>query len=402
MSHPAALTLRSRRESRIRPGLDELRLALTSIGNPERSFRSILVVGTNGKGSTASLLESILRAHGLMTGLYTSPHLVRAEERIRVAGEMISEAELAARVASLDGHPELTYFETLTAAAFSHFAIRRVDVAVLEAGMGGSWDATRAASSEIAGLTNVGSDHQSWLGDTLAERARDKGRALAAARWAVLGSGVDDEAAAAAGAVHARLAGSVVTWDDTGGDGVRWRFPGGTALIDLAIVGDHQRHNLQLALALAACAVEAGWIDGLEPDRVQQAVEASRWPGRLTRHLIGGRSVLVDCAHNVEAARSLAAYLGGLDRRHNLLFSCLADKPVTAMAEILRPAVDRVAVCPLEDPRAMPVDRLAEAFPEATVAPDPLTGFRQLADPVVAAGSVRLAGHMIAASETAS
>ncbi len=399
MSVPAALTLRSRREGRIRPRLDELQQALASIRNPERAWRSILLVGTNGKGSTAAFLEAVLRAHGLTTGLYTSPHLVRVEERIRVAGRTISETELGRELNLLDSHPELTFFETLTAAAFHYFAEREVDVAVLEAGMGGSWDATRLAASEIAGLTNVGSDHQAWLGTELAERARDKGQALAAARWAVLGAGVDDAVARAANVAHARPAASFVIWSgDSDGRG-RWRYPGGEASIELGVAGGHQRHNLQLALALAACAVEAGWIPRLDADRVRRAIEGVRWAGRLTRHRIGGRTVLVDCAHNLEAARSLAAYLAGLDRRHNLLFSCLADKPVESMARVLRPAVDRVAVCPLGDARAMAVERLAEAFPDAVVAADPLTGLACLEDPVVAAGSIRLVGHLIGASQ---
>jgi dihydrofolate synthase/folylpolyglutamate synthase len=399
MSFPAALTLRARREGRIRPRLDELRRALAAVGDPQRALRSILIVGTNGKGSTAVLLDAILRAHGVTTGLYTSPHLVRVEERIRVMNETIPEADLARELAVLDAHPELTFFETLTAAAFAYFATRGVEVAVLEAGMGGSWDATRLAESEIAGLTNVGSDHRSWLGEAAAERARDKGQALAAARWAVFGDGVDADAARAAAVPHARRAASLVTWSPDR-DRCRWRFPGGDTIIDLPAAGGHQQHNLQLALALAVCAAEAGWIESLDGERVRRAIAGVSWPGRLTRHLIDGRSVLIDCAHNLEAAQSLASYLSSLERRHNLLFSCLADKPLDAMARTLRPVVDRVAVCPLDDPRAIPVERLAAVFPNAIVAEDPRAGFRQLADPVVAAGSIRLAGWLIGISES--
>ena len=154
---------------------------MAELGDPQKNFRSILVVGTNGKGSTAAMLEAVLRAHGVMTGLYTSPHLIRIEERVQLGGRLVSETELGRRLALLDSYVDLTYFETLTAAAFEVFSDAGIEVAILEAGMGGSWDATRLAGSAIAGLTNIGSDHSHWLGDGRGEIARDKGRALAAA-----------------------------------------------------------------------------------------------------------------------------------------------------------------------------------------------------------------------------
>jgi len=187
---PVALS--KRRPGRIRPRLEVLEEALTSVGSPHHGFASILVTGSNGKGSTAAMLESVLAAHGLTTALYTSPHLVRVEERIRVRGMPVDRASLERHVALLEDFPELTFFETLTAAAFLCFTEQGVDCAVLEAGMGGRWDATRLAGSDIVGLTNVGTDHQRWLGTSRAEIASDKGQALASARWAILGPGVDE------------------------------------------------------------------------------------------------------------------------------------------------------------------------------------------------------------------
>jgi dihydrofolate synthase/folylpolyglutamate synthase len=399
MSVTPALILRGRREGRIEPRLDALREALDALGDPQANFRSVLVVGTNGKGSTAAMLEAILRAHGVVTGLYTSPHLVSVEERICCSGTRVSERELAGHLRRLAPFPELTYFEALTAAAFSVFAAARVDVAVLEAGMGGSWDATRLAKSEIAGLTNVGSDHKRWLGGTREERARDKGRALQAAALAVLGSGVDGEAAAAVDAPDALLADRLVTVDSSVDGRLSMRFADAEISVRLPLAGNFQRQNAQLAVALACCAMEAGWLLSIDGDKVRQALEAFHWPGRLTAHRVGGRQVLADCAHNLEAVQALADYLAGGNQRYNLLFSCLDDKPVDEMAAILRPLVGNVAVYQLGDERAMPIGRLRAAFPEAATAPDLPSGLARLGDPVLAAGSIRVVGELVAIEE---
>ncbi len=197
MPHPPALTptaetlLAPRLEQRVLPGLERIERALAALGNPERACPSVLIVGTNGKGSTAALLAGILEAHGVRTGLYTSPHLVRVEERIRVIGEAVAAAELKDLVADLARFPELSYFETLTAAALEHFARRGVELAVLEAGLGGRWDATNVGEPAVTLLTNIGTDHQSWLGPTRAHVAREKAAALGG-RAAIIGAW-DDE-----------------------------------------------------------------------------------------------------------------------------------------------------------------------------------------------------------------
>lgn len=396
MSVAPALILSRRQAGRIRPQLDGLRRALTVIGDPQESLRSILVVGTNGKGSTAAMLAAVLSAHGVATGLYTSPHLIRVEERVQLDGRPVSSAELGRRLAMLDRFADLTYFETLTAAAFEIFSDAGVEVAVLEAGMGGSWDATRLADSAIVGLTNVGSDHRRWLGDDRRAIARDKGRALAAAERAVVGREVDRDLLADLSAPDAIPVGSLV--DCVGGPGgrVRLRWDGKEVTAEMPLPGSFQRDNLQLALALAQQAAEAGWLSQLDPQRVLEGLGKLRWPGRLSTHRVAGREVLVDCAHNLEAARALAHFLGDVDRRFNLVFSCLDDKPVGEMAAILRPCVAEIAVCPLADERAMPVEDLVAAFPGAKVADTPLECLKQLGDPVLAAGSIRLVGQLLA------
>jgi dihydrofolate synthase/folylpolyglutamate synthase len=276
-----------------------------------------------------------------------------------------------------------------------------VDVAVLEAGMGGTWDATRLARSAIAGLTNVGLDHAAWLGADLEQIARDKGRALEAAERAIYGAGVPPllvDKMAAPAAVPAMSKVRVAT-DGTGRVVVAW--PEGETRVWLPLPGDHQLENLQLAVALAHEAVAAGLLPRLDPALVRDALEAVRWPGRLSTHRIAGRRVLVDCAHNAEATQSLAAYLARRDVRFNLLFSCLEDKPVVAMAANLSPLVGEIAVCQLADQRAMPVDQLAAAFPRAVRSNSALEALDSLTDPVLAAGSVRLAGELLAHAEEA-
>ncbi len=168
----------------------------------------------------------------------------------------------------------------------------------------------------------------------------------------------------------------------------------------IPLAGAFQCHNLELALALALEAADAGWVSSLEPSRVQAALDGMSWPGRLSVHRIKGREVLMDCAHNLEAAKVLAEHLDGLDDRYNLLFSCLDDKPVEAMAEVLKDCVGDVVVCRLDDERAMPLERLAKAFAGAEVAEDPQSGLDRLSDPVVAAGSIRLVGVFLALAET--
>ncbi len=385
-THPV---LERRGESRIRPDLAVLQKVLSRLGEPQRSFPSALVVGTNGKGSTAVMLAAVLAAHGLSVGLYTSPHLVRVEERIQLNGRAIDPSCLARHLARLDEFPHLTYFETVTAAAFLAFAEAGVDCAVLEAGVGGRWDATRVANSSIAGITNVGSDHQRWLGATGAERAREKGHALAAAAFAVIGPGVAAELIPHLAAPAAVPAGELLQL--TSGPGEARPKP------PECLPGQHQIGNLHLALALAVAAQQAGWMPALHAEAIDDGLRQVRWPGRLSTHRIGDRTVLADGAHNLEAAQALAEHLGQQPGSYSLLFSCLDDKPVEQMAAVLRPVVQAVAVCQLQDDRAMPLERLTNAFPEALVSGSVLDGVAKLPDPVLVAGSLRLVGELLKA-----
>ncbi len=399
MSDLLPLILARRGPGRIRPRLDQLRTVLDTLGRPQDRFTAILVAGTNGKGSTAAMTEAVLAAHGLSTGLYTSPHLVRVEERVRIGGLDIARSALEGHLAALEPWPELSFFEALTAAAFLAFAEAAVEVAVLEVGMGGRWDATRLADPRVAGLTNIGTDHREWLGDTPAAIAAEKGAALTGAEVAVLGPGVDPGLVAALGVEAPRWADALVALRDTGDGRLTARWDDRELAVSVPLAGRHQVGNLHLALALLRGAVAAGILPRLEPAAVRAGLAAVRWPGRLSRHRVAGREVLVDAAHNLEAAESLAAYLEQGGARPDLLFSCLADKPLEAMAAVLRPRVGAVAVFPLADERAMPLDRLAAAFPGAEVAADLPDALGRLRDPVLAAGSLRVVGAVLEYAE---
>ncbi len=400
--------------------------ALAALGHPERAFRSSLVLGTNGKGSTATLLAGILARHGVRVGLYTSPHLVRVEERIAVAGERISQERLLALIAELARFPQLSYFETLTVAAFRHFAETGVEAAVLEAGLGGRWDATNAKDPDVALLTNVGTDHQAWLGTTRAAIAAEKAAALRG-REAIVGAWDDEVApvirAAADPATPISLA---LDWASVTGDrgpgtgdrppsqagggdiGTRYPVPGthvtftvgaatGEALLPL--LGRHQEVNLTLALAGAAALAKHGIAPALRGDAIAEGIEGTNWPGRLQWVEWRGRALLLDGAHNREAVVALADALDrlSLSGQLNLLFSCLDDKPLTDMAAALRPRVISVVVAALDSPRAMPVDALAAALPGAVVCDSVAAALARLPTgaPALVTGSLRLVGEVL-------
>lgn len=438
MNASAAELLAPRLEHRIIPGLDRVTLALERLGRPERAFASVLVVGTNGKGATATLLASILNAHGVRTGLYTSPHLVRIEERIRVDGHCIAPDDLAALVDALGRFPELSYFETLTVAALQHFAASGVQVAVLEAGLGGRWDAINAVTPVVSLLTNVGTDHQAWLGPTRGHVAAEKAAALRG-REAIVG--VWDSEVEPVIRAHAEAPLSLASdWAtvETGdrgreeygieaGIGLDGRvFPGGRGHasysvpcplspvptprvavhvgpinIEMAfpLLGAHQLRNAALALAGAAALSRHGAMPALDGRAVARGIEAVRWPGRLQWVEHQGRRLLLDGAHNREATAALGAALDemGLAGRIDLLFSCLQDKPLAAMAALLAPRVCTVTVVRLDSPRAVPAGELAAAFPGAAEASDVATALATLSGerPTLATGSLYLVGAIL-------
>jgi dihydrofolate synthase / folylpolyglutamate synthase len=380
---------------RIRPGLARTRALLDGLGSPDRRLRTVLVGGTNGKGSTAAALSAILTAAGLRTGLYTSPHLVRVTERVRIGDRDVPEARLdeaLALVAAVVGPGERapTYFEALTVAALELFRRARVEVALLEVGIGGRLDATNVVEPELSVVTNVGADHLDVLGPSLADVAREKAGIFRTGRPALVGAeGTPPEAMAVleaeAGRAGARLA----------------KVPPDASLRAASpLPGRHQAANL----ALAAAAARA--LAPLSGEAVREGIRAVRWPGRLQRvSRPGRRPLLLDGAHNPDGARALAAYLDeeGLSGRVDLLFGAMADKNVEGIAEPLLSRSRRVVFAAVDSPRAASPSwlkgRLGRA--DAEEARSVAGGLAALeaggpgAPPLLVAGSLYLVGEVL-------
>jgi dihydrofolate synthase/folylpolyglutamate synthase len=362
---------------RMVPDLDRMRDLVDLLGHPERSVPSIHLTGTNGKTSTARMIDSLLRAFGLRPGRYTSPHLESVTERISLDGRP-ADPEVFARayddvipyVELVDGrHPErVTYFELLTAMAFSAFADAPVDVAVVEVGMGGTWDATNVLDAAVQVITPIALDHPE-LGSTVEEVAAEKAGILRPDGLAVLGTQpmpALEVLLRTAGDVGATVAREGLEFGvlrrriAVGGQLVTLRGLGGTYdEIFLPLHGEHQAHNAACALA----AVEGFLGGGAEPldlETVRAGFAATDSPGRLevVRH---APTIVLDGAHNVAGARSLVEALPeafSFDTVVGVL-GVLADKDVLGMLSTLEPALDSVVVTQNSSPRSLPVDDLA-------------------------------------------
>jgi dihydrofolate synthase / folylpolyglutamate synthase len=358
--------------------LDEVCILLDALGNPHRSFPSVLIAGTNGKGSTASTLASILSAASLRTGLYTSPHLEKPNERIRVDRDEIADADFArfyfrvhdtAQELVLTGRlPQLaSYFEILTALAFLYFAERHVDIAVLEVGMGGRLDATNAVEPLLSIVTDISLDHTEWLGSTISAIAREKAGILRR-EGTMITLPQHPEANQVLGEVATELGvrgvSAVSYLPATGAEGpYQVESLGKTIEVVSPLTGSHQHRNVALAIAAA---VELAGAHGIAvtPEAIEEGIRRTRWPGRMERIARGGVEWILDVAHNPAGAWALRAGLRNVLReqeRRTLLFSCLRDKPVTEMAQILFPLFEQVIVAPIHTARAASLEDLIAA-----------------------------------------
>jgi dihydrofolate synthase/folylpolyglutamate synthase len=337
-------------------GLETMRALVAEMDHPERAYPSLLVAGTNGKGSVAAYCDAIVRASGLRTGRYTSPHLVRVNERIAVDGRDVTDGEFGAAVRTvrdaaerlvhrrvLKAHP--TFFEVLTAAAFAHFRHRRVDVAVLEVGLGGRLDATNVAAPLASAIVSIDFDHEVYLGRTLGAIAAEKAGVMRRGRPTVVGP-LPDEALQAVLA-RGREIGARVVLAMRGsrfGFGERPPSSGPGPALELRtpraryaglrpLPGAHQRDNLLVAVRL----LEEARREGLPVDlgAVAKGVARTRWPGRLER-VPGDPPLILDGAHNPAGARALTAHLAG-GPPFVLLFGAMADKDVPGLARELFP-----------------------------------------------------------------
>jgi dihydrofolate synthase/folylpolyglutamate synthase len=367
--------------------LANMRVILAALGHPERRYPSVLVAGTNGKGSTAATLASILMAAGQRTALYTSPHILRLNERIRVNGAEISDADFAAVHASVEGvvarlavAGELpwqpSFFEILTAMAFEHFA-GRADLAVLEVGMGGRLDATNVAEPLLSVITDISLEHQKYLGNTIAEIAGEKAGIIRPG-GVVVTLPQHPEANEVIGRVAAERGARLVNAAEyvpedphlpkagrcgaPSSSGYSLEVMGEGIMVESPLFGRHQWRNVALAMAAAVELNRCGI--SVTPRQIEHGIRQTRWPGRF-QVLPGQPEYVLDVAHNPAGAWALRVALRERyeARPLTLVFGVLRDKAVAEITQVLFPLADQVIVTQAENPRS--------ATPEEIVALSP-------------------------------
>jgi len=373
--------------------LEHMRVLLRAMGHPERTYPSVLIAGTNGKGSTAATLASILRSSGLKTGLYTSPHLRRINERIRVNGEQISDdhfaglhgevdkvAEQLVERGDLPWHP--SFFEMMTAIAFAYFSRERVDVAVLEVGMGGRLDATNVVDPLVSVISDISLDHQKYLGNSVGEIAREKAGIIRRggvvvtlpqqpAANDVIGNAILDLEATGVSAVPyvPPVSPGSAPYQVANGEKnrSRSRYPlevmGKRILVETPLVGRHQLRNVALAIAAAEQVGKKG-LPGITSESVERGIRETEWPGRfqvVSRE--GWPEIVLDVAHNPAGAWALRSALSERydDRPLIFVFGAMRDKAISEMAEILFPLALRVIATRPGNPRSASPEEIQQA-----------------------------------------
>ena len=378
----------------IKLGLDQIRALLAALDHPERAYPSLVVAGTNGKGSVTAMVERGLRAAGYRTGRYISPHLVHLEERFAIDGQAISSSRLdtladkvMAAASGLASPP--SFFEATTALALEAFRREAVDVAVLEVGLGGRLDATNAVDSRAVAITAIDFDHQSYLGHTIEEIAREKAGVIKRGGLTVLGENpsavcrIVIEVAAAVGSDLVYAADGVMahTHMRDGRIVATVRTPRAThERLALALRGRHQVANAITAIRLLE-ELDARRLFVIPAEAIRAAVEQVEWPARLELIDHGGRQVLIDGAHNPAGARALASYiLEVFEQPLPMVIGVMSDKDVDGLIRGLAPAASHFICTAARSSRASSPDALAEAVRRA--APD---------TPVSTSGTVALA-----------
>jgi dihydrofolate synthase/folylpolyglutamate synthase len=405
--------------------LAHMRVLLAALENPERRFPSVLIAGTNGKGSAAATLASILQASGLRTGLYTSPHLLRINERIRIDGEDIPDdkfallhdmvertAERLIEDGELPWHP--SFFEMLTAMALEHFATSKVDIAVLEVGMGGRLDATNVVEPRVSVITDISLDHQKFLGNTITEIAREKvgivrpGGVVVTLPQSpeannVIGNAILDQDARAVSAVqyvppispaspryseastNEPASASAAERQKNTAQGVSpgslrpeipapegrkkllSRYPlqilGKQIFVESPLVGRHQLRNIALAISAAEELSQQGFP--VTSDSIERGSLETRWPGRfqVVPATNGAPEFVFDVAHNPAGAWALRSTLSSFyeDRRIIFVFGAMRDKAINEISEILFPIAERVIATHADNPRSATSEEIREA-----------------------------------------
>lgn len=334
-------------------GLENISKLLAALGNPQNNYQKVQIAGTNGKGSTVAFLEAMCVAAGIKVGATTSPHLVSIRERVRIDGREISEkdfARLATKVrktaeklieaGELETAP--TYFEQVTAIALAAFAEAKVELAILETGLGGRYDATTAANAEIAAITPVDYDHQNILGNTLTEIAGEKAAIIRAKNQKVVVAG---QSAEAEKVISERC-------EKFGINPLRTNFE--LPDVKLGLAGKHQIENAKVAFRLAE-------ILNIENENILQGLQNARHKGRLEFH----KGILFDGAHNISGAKALREYLDELiNQPITMIFGAMRDKDLTEIAEVLFPKASILILTKPDNPRSMKTAELLKLVPQ--------------------------------------
>ena len=401
----------------IKLGLDQIRALVGQLGRPDRAFPSVIVAGTNGKGSVTAMIERGFRGAGYRTGRFTSPHLIDLEERFAVNGEAITADALDASADRiLDAARHLpappSFFEATTALALDVFRDVKVDVAVLEVGLGGRLDATNVVEATAAAITSVDFDHEQYLGHTLEAIAREKAGVIKPGAIVVLApnppvvEGVIVAACEDTGASLIR-ARDDVTADVLMVDG-RAHLTLTTPVrsygtLTLSLPGRHQAENAMTAIRLLEALASSGRFE-VPPAAVRAAVDDAEWPARLETIAISSVSVLLDGAHNPAGARALADHvLETYRRRVPMVIGAMADKALDGLVSALAPAASHFIFTAASTPRAAAPTELLDAAARiapstpAFIEPQPTRAVTMAAafgSPVVVAGSLYLAGEI--------
>jgi dihydrofolate synthase/folylpolyglutamate synthase len=408
----------------IKFGLDNISAIVERLGHPERSFQSVHIAGTNGKGSVTAMVDAALRAAGRRSARYTSPHLLDLTERFVVAGQPVEREALRRALADVrdvvdalrrDGvmPSQPTFFEVTTAVAFELFRRAGVETAVLEVGLGGRLDATNVVSPAVTAITSIAFDHQTYLGSTLGQIAAEKAGILKPGVPMIVGS-VDDEASRAieeaartrgAPLVAARAGVVAAVGDADGFPRVRLRTPVrdyGTVVLGLR--GGHQVENAIVAVRVLETLDSLG--AAIPAEAIVRGLEAPDWPGRLdVRRLSEGREVLLDAAHNPAGAAALASYVEKWSSVPlPLVFGVMRDKDVEGMLRHLLPTVGPVIITAASNPRSSRPEIVADALRRiaphhtAVVAPTPREALSiawRDASRIIVAGSIFLLADVI-------
>lgn len=408
----------------IKLGLDNIRRLLADLDRPDRAFHAIVIAGTNGKGSVAAMLERALRAAGWRTGLYTSPHLIRLNERFAIDGQAVGDDTMragaeAVRRAATRMTPPPTFFEATTALACELFRTAGVDAAVVEVGLGGRLDATNALEPIATAITAVDFDHQSLLGDTLPRIAAEKAGIIKPGVPVVIGPNqaeVHDvvrrtAAERRAPFVDAEAGVEVESTFDEGRLTLTLRTgAAGYGPLPLGLRGRHQRENAITMVALAEV-IDRHTAIAVPASAIESGLRDVEWPARLQMLTWQGTPVIVDAAHNASGARALAAYVSEVHGRAPFVFAAMKDKDIDGLLAPLAPVMTSLTLTRPATPRAAAIDDLIGAAarvaprvpvtsvesPAAAVAAAALDPAAVAGAPVVVAGSLYLAGEVLSA-----